>query len=290
HVPPVNDLGVALGFHQLVALFRADLHTVARVRDDAPLLVLAPLGAGAIEVLAAGPPERRRGHLDLGAGRLEGLNVLDAPFSVAALADDDGTSVILETSGHDFAAAGAAAVDQADHGKIGESRVQVHVRSTIALLLADARANRHDQAIVHEQVADFDGAIEQTPRIETQIEDEALHDALFTEVSQDAFQLALGLVGEAGQPDIANLLGRVDDVVPAIIGFPPDAEHGFHFDGATRDIELQRAFGALALDEQLHTGAGLPLNLGYGLRERHASGSQNLRLIELLALAVHFAG
>src|SRR5208282_2276735 len=116
------------------------------------------LGAGLIQVLAIGPPERGGGQLDLAAGGLERHDVLHAALAVTALADDDRPVMVLQAGADDLAATGAAAVDQADHR---EAQIAAVVLAAVGMFLADARLDGHDQAVVDEQIGDFDGALEQ---------------------------------------------------------------------------------------------------------------------------------
>src|SRR5205823_4767376 len=81
----VDDLRLPLGLLQVLLLFFLQLHLIALVGTDAPFVLVAPLGAGLVEVLAAGPPERRRRHLQLAAG--ERQHVLHAALAVGPLAD-----------------------------------------------------------------------------------------------------------------------------------------------------------------------------------------------------------
>src|SRR5206468_1989508 len=104
-----------------------------------------------VEVLAVGSPERGGRHLQFAA--LEGLDVLHAALAVAALAHDDRPVMVLQAGGDDLAAAGAAAVDQANHREIEVAAV---VLAGIRLLPTDARLDGYDQAIVDVEVGNLD--------------------------------------------------------------------------------------------------------------------------------------
>src|SRR5262249_29705144 len=167
------------------------LDQVALVGPDAPVLGLAALGAGLVQVLAVGPPEGGDRHLELAA--LERGDVLDAALAVAALAHDQGPALVLEAGREDLAAAGAAAVHHADHGEV---EVAAGVPAVERLLLADPRPDRHDQAVVDEQVGDVHGAVQVTARVEAQVNDHTL-DAVLGQGLHDVAQVAGGVAGEA---------------------------------------------------------------------------------------------
>src|SRR5262249_46325135 len=112
-IAPRNDLGVAQKLKQVLALLARQVQAVALVGPHAPVLVVLAAGRGLVEILAAGPPERCDGDLDLAT--VEVLNVLHASLAVGALAHDDRPLMVLETGRDDLAGAGAHAVDQADH-------------------------------------------------------------------------------------------------------------------------------------------------------------------------------
>jgi len=50
-----------------------------------------------------------------------------------------------------------------------------------------------DHAVVHEQVGDLDGAVEQAARVVAQVEDEAL-DAVLGELAHDLLEFGVGVI------------------------------------------------------------------------------------------------
>src|SRR4029079_2632796 len=132
-----------------------------------PFFIVGALGTRLVQVLAVGSPERRGGELDLTARAREGLHVLHAALPVAALAEDDGSLVVLQTGRHDFAAAGAAVVDHADHREV---EIAAFPGAAVGLLLADAWLDRDDQTIVDEKVGDLNGRGQHATRVVAKIE------------------------------------------------------------------------------------------------------------------------
>ena len=132
---------------QALTFGRGQLQDVARVGGDAPLVVVLAAGAGLVDVLAARTPVGGGGHLELAA--FEILNGLHAAFAVAAIAHDDGAAMVLQTGGDNLGAAGAVAVDQHYHGKLGEAAVAFAV---VDVFLADARPDADDSAVIDEHI------------------------------------------------------------------------------------------------------------------------------------------
>src|SRR6266478_6392515 len=116
------DLLISLKFRQVVLFLAVHFDQETFVGRDAPFVLVLAAGAGAVEVAAAGPPERRRGQLEP-AARLERVDRLHAAFAVAARADDDGPAMVLQACTDDLAGTGAAAVDQAHHREGGVAAV-----------------------------------------------------------------------------------------------------------------------------------------------------------------------
>src|SRR5262249_14953982 len=154
-------------FEEVVALLAGHLHAEALVGDDAPGVLILALGAGLVEVGAAGPPEG--GDRDLELSAVKALNVLHAALAEAALAHDDGPLVILQARRDNFAGAGAALVHEADHGEV---EVAADLLAAVRFHLADARADADDLAVVDEQVGNRHGATQEPARVEAEVHDQ----------------------------------------------------------------------------------------------------------------------
>src|SRR5262249_26695190 len=144
-----------------VALLARQVEAVTLVRTHAPVLGVLAAGRRLVQVLAARPPERRDGQLDLAA--VEVLDVLHAPLAVGALTHDDRPLVVLQAGRDDLAGAGAHAVDQADHreAQLAAARDALH-----AVLQPQPRpTHADDRPLVDEQVADLPGALQQAARV-----------------------------------------------------------------------------------------------------------------------------
>src|SRR5439155_12626053 len=88
----------------------------------------------------------------------------------------------------------------------------------------------------------------------------------------------------------ANLVLPVDHVVPGVVaGVALDANDRLQLDRAAGDGELQRLRLALAVDAELHVGAGLADDLLDGLLGGHALGGDYLLPRQRVALVVHGA-
>src|SRR5579871_2487467 len=276
-----DDLLLAQVLVQGLQLVAGQRQPVALVRDHAPVLVLAALGAGAVEVLAGRPPEGGVGQFDLAA--LERLDVLYTALAVAALAHDDGPVVVLQAGGHDLAAAGAVAVDQAHHREVEQA---VFVLALVLRLPPHPWLDGNDQAVVDEDVRDVHRAGEQPARVEAQVEDEALDAAVFEQAVQGRLEVVLGVPRELGQADIADAALRVDDIIPRVVGVALDAQDGFHLHLAALDLELQGLVDALALDRDLDGRAGPARDLLHRLVDRQALRGDLFRFVQRLALVV----
>ena len=103
-------------------------------------------------------------------------DVLDAAFAPGPLADDDGPMMILQAGGHDFAGAGAVAIDE-DHDRKTFERAGLFGLPSpfgrVATLGAD------NPPLGDEHVADFDGRSKQAAGIESQIDDQSFQSTRF---------------------------------------------------------------------------------------------------------------
>src|SRR5262249_17296257 len=104
-------------------------------------------------------------------------------FTVAALAHDHRSAVVLEAGGYDLAAAGTHAINQANHREFAEGFLRILDIFRVGSLWprTGTRLDCHDQSIVNEHIADFDRTGQQSTRIEAQVKDEAI-DSIFCEV------------------------------------------------------------------------------------------------------------
>src|SRR5262249_41387761 len=190
-----------------------------RCRPNAPIFVRLAGCARLIQILAARAPEGGGGKLQLAT--FEGLDVLHTPFAIASLAQNDGPAVILQTGGDDLAAAGTAAVDQADHGEVNESSSSVAALRglfPVRRLAPQSRpgSDRNNQSVVDEHVGNLDRAGEKSARIETQIENEPVY-PFPVQLAYDTEEVSGRIAREALQTDVADLIARVDVVLPLII-------------------------------------------------------------------------
>ena len=86
------------------------------------------------------------------------------------------------------------------------------------------------------------------------------------------------LRGELRQADVADLVLRVDDVVPGVVVVALDAQDRLDLDPAADELELERLVLALALDDELDLGAlGLPRIFLTASLGGHALGGDDLR-------------
>src|SRR5205823_3934337 len=138
---------------------------------------------------------------------VERLDVLYAALPVTALADDVGPLVVLQRRRHDLAAAGTQAVDHADHGEVEQT---AFTEASEPGLAPDARPDRHNQPIIDEQVGDLDGRVEQTARIETQVEHEALDTLLLRQLLHHGRHVPETVALERGQTHVGDLVLVVD--------------------------------------------------------------------------------
>src|SRR5262249_15215065 len=183
----------------------------------------------------------------------------------------------------DLAGAGAAAVHQADHW---EGEVAAVALADVAGLGAVARPDRHDHAVVDEQVGNLDGLIEQAARIEAQVKDEAL-DADLRELAHNPLEVAVSVVREAVEADVADLVFRIDDVVPGVVGISFDADDGFVLDLAADEVELHLL--AVALDDEFDLRAFFAEDLLDRVFRGHALGGNDLGRFERFAFTIDLA-
>src|SRR5262249_16477135 len=85
-------------------------------------------------------------------------NMLQVGLTPAALADDDGAVVILQTSRDDLAGSGALAIDETYHRRVWESRPGL----TCYFLFLVPLVERRDKPLLDIQFGDLDSAVEQT--------------------------------------------------------------------------------------------------------------------------------
>jgi hypothetical protein len=95
---------------QLGRLLLVKLHFASGVGLDAPLVRLTA-GARAVNVLAAGPPVTGDRQLQQALAAFQRNHVLNRALAPGALANAGRPVVVLQAGGHDFAGAGALAVD-----------------------------------------------------------------------------------------------------------------------------------------------------------------------------------
>ncbi len=168
-----------------------------------------------MDVLAAGPQVAGGGQLQGALAALQLDDVLHAPLAPGALADDDRPLVVLQAGRDDLAGAGAVAVDQHRHRESPRRcRPSSPPRSARAccgpavLTIRPSATNRS---------ADFDAAGQQAAGVEPQIEHEAL-DVLLAQSLQGLLQVVGRVAAEGGEADVADLLFRVEQEVPVVVG------------------------------------------------------------------------
>ena len=167
---------------------------------------------------------------------------LHRPLAEAARPQKHGTPVILERTGHDLRGRSGAAVDQ-DHNR--QAFGQITGAGVVALgILFDPAARRHDLAALQEGIGDGDGLVQQSARVVAQVEDETdqLVAQLLLDLGHRGFNARCRLLGEAGDPDIAD--AAVLDAVA----------HRLDPDDVTRDRDLE-GFLVATLDGQLDVRA-----------------------------------
>src|SRR5205085_5212946 len=96
----------------------------------------------------------------------------------------------------------------------------------VRLLVAYARANRYNQAIVNKQVGDIDSAAEEAARIETQIQYQAF-DPFLVQLSNDSFQVLESPARELIQSDVINPLLRIEGEIPTVVVVSLEADNAF---------------------------------------------------------------
>src|SRR5262249_23215628 len=182
--------------------------------------------------------------------------------------------MILEASRDDFARAGAAAVDEADHREFKVAPVaSAHVGGYFAVAVTDG----NDQSVVDEQVGNLDGAVEQAARVEAKVEDEAL-DAFLGKLLHHLLEFTVGIFPELRQPDVVDFVFRIDDVIPGVFVVALVAVDAFYLDRATDEGEFDRLGGPFAVNDDLDTGTGLAEDFLDGVLGGHSLGGGDDRL------------
>src|SRR5690606_3221551 len=183
------------------------------------------------------------------------VDVLHAALAVGVGADDDrldaaALRVVLEHARDDLGRAGGALVDEHGDGHVRERREPATGDLTVGLealrvVLGD------DHAVVDEAVGDANGLREQPARVEAQVEDEAL-EPLRLHRADGRVEVARGVLGELGEPDVADAGVGVDEPVPVAlvrtVALPA-------LDGVDRDLradegELEQVVVALAFNAE----------------------------------------
>ena len=209
---------------------RAHSQSITVVGHHAPLVGVLGVGE-AVDVLAAGAMVAGGGQLQGALAPFQLDHVLHAPFAPGALADDDRSVVILQTGRDDLAGAGAVVIHQHGHRKALERAVFLgvpHALRRVAPLGAD------DAAVGNEQVAGLDGRVQQTARIEAQIEHEAF-EPFFLQVDHRFFQVLGRIAAEGRHADVADVLVVVVHEVPRVVGLATLAKHRFDVDPIASD-------------------------------------------------------
>src|SRR5262249_9034748 len=154
------------------------------------------------------------------------------------LADDDAAFVVLQGRRYDLAGAGAVAVDQAGDRHLNEIALGP---SSHGRALPTAILDRDDLTLVQEQVGHLAGPGQYAAGIEAKIEDQSL-EAVPLESRNDAGHVSCRSVREGRQADVADLVLRIEPVVPRVVRLAFDTYDRFQLDHCPRDLDFS-AFG-----------------------------------------------
>ena len=188
--------------------FTRRLHPAAQLFRHRLLDPDIGLDAGSLDRGARRRVVERRGQAERGF-RIQRNDRLDRPLAERCRAQNGGATVILQRAGNDFRCRGRAAIDQYDHrlaaGQIARAGVEPPG------FLGIAAAGGDDLAAIEECVGHADRLIEQTARIEPQVEHEALELVLadfIGDLLDRIGEVVVGLLGERDHAKIADVAPR----------------------------------------------------------------------------------
>ena len=197
---------------QRFALLAGEVHAQAGVGDDAPLVV-RPSGAAMRSIFL--PLGRRNNAVVIIIVR---SSPTWRPFwalhrPAVQLACHTGAIVVLQAGGDDFGPARRLAVHQAHQGEVAPTpaRPDGHL-----LLRPIPWQDSRYEAIVEELLRDVHGGGEETARVETQVQDEALH-SLRVQPLQHAGQVLRRVLPEEGNADVGDPAFLIEPVIPVVV-------------------------------------------------------------------------
>ena len=155
---------------------------------------------------------------------------------------------ILEAAGHDLGGAGAARVDQHDHGQVNAlaaaAGVILVIRGWAAALGGD-----NQLAVGQELFADMLGLIEQAAGVVAQIQDQRLH-PLLGQFGQGGVQIVGGFLAELVDADVADAVFAQRKFL-----FVVDVLDGGNLDDGAHQVEFLGFAGGGAVDGDGNLGA-----------------------------------
>ena len=246
-----DEVAVAAGEEPGFELAPRELDFHAGVGRDAPLVRL--LGVlEAVNVLSRRPLIGGDGQLEDAVAVLQVDDVLDRPLAIAALADDRGAVVVLETGRDDLGGRGRVLIDQDDHREAVEGPFLL---SLVGLGDGVPPLRAHDQSVLDEQVGDFHGRAEEPARVVAEVENQGLH-PLALELVEGFFQLLGRVLDEAADSDVADLAVLVEHEVPLVVGLAAVAEDARNINDRAVHRECLGLFLTLVKDRELDGSAG----------------------------------
>ena len=219
---------------------------------------------------AAGQVILRGGQLEIAIGVTHRNQVLNTALTEAPFADDQRSVMIFQRARDDLGGARTAAVHQDDQRQLA---VAIFGSRRLGISGQPSPLGAHDAvAIGQEHLRHFDRGLQQSTRVETQIQDQAAH-ALLLEMLQRVFQLADRRVLKVRQADVADLEIGIEHEIPLLrLRTASIAFHTLNLDLFAHQRDIERFLRARTIDRQHNFGAGWSHDRPYGSGQTHAFG------------------